>query len=96
MNVIAMLIAFTAAVALANYLLSLAFAQIGWQTEKPLQMIFGYVNWPFAFLMGIPAEDCLVVGQAMGERIVLNEFVGYFTLAGSAETLQPRSFAIAT
>lgn len=96
MNVIAMLIAFTAAVALANYLLSLAFAQIGWQTEKPLQLIFGYVNWPFAFLMGIPAEDCLVVGQAMGERIVLNEFVGYFTLAGSAETLQPRSFAIAT
>ena len=96
LNVIAMLIAFTAAVALANYLLSLAFGAIGWETQKPLQLILGYANWPCAFLMGIPAEDCLIVGQAMGERIVLNEFIGYLTLAGSAETLHPRSLAIAT
>jgi len=95
-NVMAMLIAFTAFVALANYLLSLIVGIAGWETDKPLQSILGYLNWPFAFLMGVPAADCLTVGQAMGERIVLNEFIGYLTLSGAAETLQPRSFTIAT
>jgi len=95
-NVMAMLIAFTAFVALVNYLLSLVVGVVGWETDKPLQAILGYVNWPFAFLMGVPAQDCLTVGQAMGERIVLNEFIGYLTLSGAAETLQPRSFTIAT
>jgi CNT family concentrative nucleoside transporter len=95
-NVMAMLIAFTAFVAMANYLLSLLVGVVGWETEKPLQAILGYLNWPFAFLMGVPAQDCLTVGQAMGERVVLNEFIGYLTLSGAAETLQPRSFTIAT
>ena len=95
-NVMAMLIAFTAFVALANYLLSLVVGVVGWETDRPLQAMLGFLNWPFAFLMGVPAGDCLTVGQAMGERIVLNEFIGYLTLSGAAETLQPRSFTIAT
>ena len=76
-NVMAMLIAFTAVVALTNYLLSLVLGVVGLEAEKPLQTILGYANWPFAYLMGVPAGDCLTVGQAMGERIVLNEFIGY-------------------
>jgi CNT family concentrative nucleoside transporter len=42
-----------------------------------LQNIFGWVNAPFAFLMGVPWQDCVNIGQILGERIVLNEFVGY-------------------
>ena len=45
-----------------------------------LQNIFGYLNAPFAWLMGVPAQDCLSIGQILGERIVLNEFVGYLDL----------------
>ena len=45
-----------------------------------LQTIFGWFNAPFAWLMGVPAQDCLAVGQILGERIVLNEFVGYLDL----------------
>ncbi len=32
--------------------------------------------------MGVPAKDCGVIGQVLGERIVLNEFVGYLDLSG--------------
>ncbi len=95
-NVMAMLIAFTAVVALANYLLALFFGVFGWETEKPLQIIIGYANSPFAWLIGVPTKDCIDIGTVLGERIVLNEFFGYLSLAGLKETLDPRSFTLAT
>lgn len=98
MNVMAMLIAFTAAVALLNYLIFEILLVFGWdeQADKPLQILLGYLNWPFAFLMGIPSADCFVVSQAMGERIVLNEFFGYDTLTKSKELMSERAFIIGT
>jgi concentrative nucleoside transporter, CNT family len=95
-NVIAMLIAFIAIVALANYLIAFALGGIGIHTDKPLQIVFGWVNAPFAWLMGVPAHDCLAVGQILGERIVLNEFIGYLDLTNPATHLDNRSFVIAT
>ncbi len=46
----------------------------------------------------MPAKDCLAVGQILGERVVLNEFVGYLDLTTNAKqlALDPRSFTIAT
>jgi CNT family concentrative nucleoside transporter len=96
MNVIAMLIGFTAAVALANYLCGGFFGWFGWETDRPIQTIIGWLNSPFAFLMGVPLEDCVKVGQVMGERIVLNEFIGYLSLTGMKESLEPRSYILAT
>lgn len=90
-NVAAMLIAFVALVAMANFTLAFLF-----QTDLQLQDILGWINAPFAWLMGIPAQDCIVVGQALGERIVLNEFIGYLTLTGNRTGLEERSFIIAT
>jgi CNT family concentrative nucleoside transporter len=48
--------------------------------------------------MGVPYEDCFKIGQVLGERIVLNEFVGYLSLVqmeGAGE-LNERSIRIAT
>jgi concentrative nucleoside transporter, CNT family len=95
-NVIAMLIAFTALVAAANWLLSALVNPLGWDTSKPLQEVLGYLNAPFAWLMGVPTKDCLAIGQILGERIVLNEFFGYMALSAQKETLDPRSYTIAT
>lgn len=78
-NVIAMLLAFTSLVAAVNWFLGQGFSQLGWQTQQPLQTLLGYANAPFAWLMGIPSKDCLAVGQILGERIVLTEFVGYLS-----------------
>ncbi len=95
-NVIAMLIAFIAFVALANFLITFPQTHLGVANPVTLQMIFGWVNAPFAWLMGVPAHDCLTVGGILGERIVLNEFVGYLELTGPATHVDERSFVIAT
>jgi CNT family concentrative nucleoside transporter len=99
-NVMAMLIAFTAAVALLN----MCIGGVQWLAAgRPedfhpvtLQAMLGKLNAPFAWLMGIPWKDCEVVGQALGERVVLNEFVGYLSLSGHKGTLDPRSSILAT
>jgi CNT family concentrative nucleoside transporter len=95
-NILAMLIAFVAVVALANALLALPQTLLGVADPVTLQRLFGWLNAPFAWLMGVPAKDCLAIGQVLGERIVLNEFIGYVSLTSPGMTLDPRSFTIAT
>ena len=94
LNVIAMLIAFVALVALANYLLGWTLRPFGAQVT--FQEIAGWLNAPFAWLMGAPLQDCAVIGRVLGERIVLNEFFGYLSLTQNKEVLTERGFIIAT
>lgn len=93
-NVIAMLLAFTSLVAAVNWLLGEGVGLLGWQTQRPLQTLLGMANAPFAWLMGIPSKDCLAVGQILGERIVLSEFIGYLSLSQQQASLEPRSYVI--
>jgi concentrative nucleoside transporter, CNT family len=97
-NVIAMLIAFIAMISLANYVFTYPQRHLGLANPATLQTVFGWINAPFAWLMGVPAHDTVAVGQILGERIVLNEFVGYLDLTTHAKqlALDPRSFTIAT
>ena len=97
-NVMGMLIAFVAVVALANAVCGAAQGAFGVAPENQftLQTLLGHMNAPFAWLMGVPWKDCTLVGQALGERIVLNEFIGYISLSKSIATLDPRSVTIAT
>ena len=97
-NVMAMLIAFVALVALANAVFGGVQGWVGVAPENQftLQTLLGYANAPFAWLMGVPWKDCTIVGQALGERIVLNEFIGYISLSKNIATLDPRSVTIAT
>jgi CNT family concentrative nucleoside transporter len=95
-NVIAMLIAFIAVVALANFVISYPQSRLGVAQPVDLQTFFGWVNAPFAWLMGVPAHDCKAIGQILGERIVLNEFIGYLTLTSPKTVVDPRSFTLAT
>ena len=99
-NVLAMLIAFTAAVALLNILIAQPQQWAGVAADKTItfQNLLGWLNAPFAFLMGIPWEDCTAVGQVLGERIVLNEFMGFKALTNPEVTAlaHDRSFYITT
>lgn len=98
LNVVAMLIAFIAMISLADYVFTYPQRHLGIAHPATLQTVFGWVNAPFAWLMGVPAHDTVAVGQILGERIVLNEFVGYLDLTSNAKqmALDPRSFTIAT
>jgi CNT family concentrative nucleoside transporter len=98
LNVIAMLIAFIAMIALANFVFTYPQRHLGITNPATLQTVFGWINAPFAWLMGVPVKDIFAVGQILGERVVLNEFVGYLDLTAHAKdmALDPRSFTIAT
>jgi concentrative nucleoside transporter, CNT family len=92
LSIIAMLIAVTALVALANALLSnIPFG------EKPLtfEMLAGLLFAPIAWLMGIPVDQAFDAGSLLGVKTVLNEFIAYQQLAGMGpEVLDARSRVI--
>ena len=52
LNVIAMLIGFIAIISLANYVFGFAQTHVGVTHALTLQNVFGYINAPFAWLMG--------------------------------------------
>lgn len=96
-NIIASVIAFVALVALANsmFVAVQRWCGIGGPQPTSLEDLLGYVNAPFAWLIGVPWHDCKLVGSLMGKRIVLNEFLAYSSLVKSAG-LDRRSFLLAT
>jgi CNT family concentrative nucleoside transporter len=88
LNVGAMLISFLALVALVNALLGLV--------GLSLQQIFGWVFAPVAWSMGVPWRDAPTIGNLLGTRMALNEFVAYSQLGPLKNQLDPKSFTIAT
>jgi concentrative nucleoside transporter, CNT family len=88
LNVGAMLISFLALVALINALLGLV--------GLSLQQIFGWLFAPVAWSMGVPWRDAPTIGNLLGTRMALNEFVAYSQLGPMKSALDPRSFTIAT
>jgi CNT family concentrative nucleoside transporter len=75
-NVAAMLIAFIAGIAMINYLLGLAGSQFD-MPQLSLEWIFSKLFSPFAFLMGVAPDDTARVGELLGKKLVLNEFVAF-------------------
>jgi CNT family concentrative nucleoside transporter len=88
LNVGAMLISFLSLIALLNAILGLA--------GLSLQQIFGWVFAPIAWSLGVPWRDAATVGNLLGTRMVLNEFVAYSQLGPLKATMDPKSFTIAT
>ena len=95
-NVMGMLIAFVAVVALLNFLIAWMQRRCGIAEPVTLQTVLGWFNAPFAWLMGAPWKDCRLFGQILGERIVLNEFIGYLTLTKQKAALDDRTYILAT
>ena len=96
LNVLAMLIGFTAAIATLNFLITQPQEWAKVADPVTIDRILGWLNAPFAFLMGVPWVDCVEIGQAFGKRIVFTEFIGYLDLTTIKESIQPRSFALGT
>ena len=88
LNVLAMLVSFIALVALVNAMLGLA--------GLSLQQIFGWLFAPVAWSMGVPWRDAPAIGNLLGTRMVLNEFIAYSQLGPMKAMLDPKSFTIAT
>jgi CNT family concentrative nucleoside transporter len=97
LNVGAMLIAFIGLIALVNGILGGIHSTrfFGW-LPGTLQGILGHIFAPIAWLLGVKWNDCATVGNLLGTRLILNEFVAYVDLGKIGSTLAPRSFVIAT
>jgi CNT family concentrative nucleoside transporter len=51
---------------------------------------------PVAWLLGVSWKDAMSIGNLMGTRLVLNEFVAFSNLGPMKDALDPKSFTIAT
>jgi CNT family concentrative nucleoside transporter len=97
LNIGAMLIAFLALIAMIN-------GMLGWGQTLPglhwlpvsLEQIFAWLFAPVAWLMGVAWDDCATIGNLLGTRLVLNEFVAFLHLGPLKAHLAPRSVTIAT
>jgi CNT family concentrative nucleoside transporter len=97
LNVGGMLIAFLALIAMLNGILGWVHTLplMGWLPGS-LQGIFGVVFAPVAWIMGVASKDCSAIGNLLGTRLVTNEFVAFVDLGKIKDTLDPKSFIIAT
>src|ERR1700733_8332038 len=95
LNIAAMLISFLALIALTNGIFGGIHNHIAWFPES-LEQIFGVIFAPVAWVIGIPAHDCRIIGNLLGTRMVLNELVAFSMLGAQKASLDPRSVTIAT
>lgn len=107
-NVGAMLLVFTAFIAMLNYIF------INWiggptglneivqqQTDGRfkgfnLEYVLGLLFAPIAWLLGVASEDVLIVGQLLGLKTTLNEFFAYAAMEGLKDQMSYKSMLIAT
>jgi CNT family concentrative nucleoside transporter len=99
-NVAIMLISFLALVGLINGIM-LAISNVAWahghiRFPHSLNAVLGVFGAPISWLIGIPWHEAPVVGNLLGTRTVLNEFIAFTELGKIKATLAPRTFSIAT
>ncbi|MDA9793322.1 NupC/NupG family nucleoside CNT transporter [Bacteriovoracaceae bacterium] len=95
LNVGAMLLAFVALIALLNGGIAAVGGWFGYP-QLSMDIILGYLFAPFAFVMGVPWSEAVLVGALLGKKVVVNEFIAYIDLAAIKSQLSPRSITITT
>jgi CNT family concentrative nucleoside transporter len=110
-NVGAMLLVFLALIALLNAILmwagdlsgvnaTIVAATDGRFAGLSLEYILGLAFAPIAWIIGVPTQDILEIGQLLGKKTALNEVLAYVDLTtlmnSGTSTLTPKSILIAT
>lgn len=94
LNIAAILIAFIGLIALVN-------GVFGWLSgflnqSFTLELIFGYLFAPVAFIIGMPWSEALIAGEYLGIKLILNEFVAFSYFGAEIDNFTTRSTAIIT
>jgi CNT family concentrative nucleoside transporter len=110
-NVGAMLLVFTALIAVVNFGLKdligeytglntiIESSSNGRYDGFSMQYILGNLFAPIAWVIGVHTDDIVLVGQLLGEKTILNEFIAYGSLKDLKEAgkiMHPKSIIIAT
>lgn len=90
LNIMAMLIAFIAIIAVLDAFLGAVdygLTKIGIEFfPSSLRELLGFVFQPFAYLVGIPAEEARAFGSLIGTKVSINEFIAYSDLSEMIRT----------
>ena len=108
-NVAGMLLVFTALIYFGNWILgdlighwtglNQVIAENSRYEELSFQFLLGYLGAPIAWMIGVHADDMVLVGQLLGEKTILNEFYAYVTLGdmkNGDQFTEPKSIIMAT
>ncbi|PJK24467.1 nucleoside transporter C-terminal domain-containing protein, partial [Mycolicibacterium goodii] len=68
------------------------FGQDNWSLEG----LFGVIFSPLAWAIGVPWEEAGLVGNFIGQKTILNEFVGYTAFSEHVDTLSDKSIMLAS
>ncbi|MBX2829408.1 MAG: Na+ dependent nucleoside transporter [Flavobacteriaceae bacterium] len=89
-NVGAMLLVFVAFIAMFNWIIG-GIGEVtslnAWMAENTsysklsLEAILGTIFAPLMWLIGVPKEDMMMMGQLLGIKLAASEFIGYIQLA---------------
>ena len=98
-NVAIMLISFVALVGLFNAIMH-SISVFAWahgvRFPDSLNHVLGVAGAPIAWLIGIPWADTQKIGNLLGTRTMINEFVAFTQLGLLKSQLSARTFSIAT
>jgi len=99
LNVAGMLIAFIALVAMVSGMFAYVHGYVHWFPAS-LDVFLGWIFAPVAWCMGVAKQDMFAVGNLLGTRMVVNEFVAFVNLGtmlkANPHALSPRSIVITT
>jgi CNT family concentrative nucleoside transporter len=95
LNVGAMLVAFVALVAMCDRGVGLLGGLFGYP-ELSLGRILGWALAPLVWLMGVPWREAPLVGELLGTKTILNEFIAYRAMTAHAADLSASSIRIAS
>ena len=110
-NVGAMLLVFIAFIALLNDIMWLIGELLNFNglisestsfNQFSIEFVLGYLFAPLMWLIGVTYQECAIMGQLLGVKIVSSEFVAFIQLAdlkninNSIELLSKKSIAMAT
>jgi CNT family concentrative nucleoside transporter len=107
-NVGVMLLVFTAMIAMLNYILEKGIGSWTnlnytiWTSSNGrfdgfnLEFLLGLLFAPIAWLLTVPSQDTMLVGQLLGMRTAINEFYAYSQMPEVKDLMEPRSLLITT
>jgi pyrimidine nucleoside transport protein len=97
LGIIANLIAFVSFIAFINGVLAYFGSLVGFD-DISLEMLFGKIFTPLAWVLGVEWAECEFVGQLIGLKSIVNEFVAFQKLGEfkRLKVISDRSAAIAT
>ncbi|NOH51967.1 NupC/NupG family nucleoside CNT transporter [Vibrio coralliilyticus] len=90
-----MLIAFVSVIAMVNTGLE-SLGEVAGFSGITLQTMFGYLFSPLAWVIGVPANEMLMAGSYIGQKIVMNEFVAFIDFVEHKALLSEHTQVIVT